>query len=627
MINWKRSGPSVISGPRRHSWPEMPEDLPLDILPASNEEYLPPPASREHRLMMHLAEQETERWRRKFGMTRAEFVRTAAAMTIGFWAIDMVRPGIFGTYDALAHNTATTDACDLEWAGRKGLETLRNLPGEFIFDVQTHHVDPDGMWRVTNPAIEAFFAAIWPQASPATGGKPSIGPGGYIRGGGAGEIDPIQNLSRFHYLKEIYLDSATSSSVLSVVPTSPNTNNPLPISEAAETVDTVNHLAKPAVIPPKPAGHGRHAHKGKPAYDSRRAVMHAFVMPNRGSSGTANTADSSHPGGYSVPAKPLYFDEEMELMWTRAAIHRDKLRGWKTYCAWGDVPDTSGWFLDSDIGMEFLANVAKVSKAFPEVPAVVATHKGFALPGFDQRCATPRDIGSAAKHNPHVRFVVYHSGYDIGDTQRAYRGDAAAKSNTNTVDGLIKSLREHDYDATHFVEKGKKFGNVPNVWAETGSVWRSVMDDPDQSAHYLGKLINYVGPKRICWGTDSLWYGSPQKEIVALRRFHFTERGKELYGLPHGLEGDREDPTKLAPSPERTIRNGILGYNAAEAYNFDPVFRSQAIACDQVRKLKDEGYIQGHGLQEMAPLRMNRIPGPRTRREVLKSLREHPWSP
>jgi hypothetical protein len=174
----------------------MPEDLPVDILPASNEEYFPPPPTREQILMMQLADQETERWRRKMGMSRAEFVRTAAAMDIGFWAIDLIRPGIFGSYGALAHNTATTDACDLEWAGHKGLETLHNLPGEFVFDVQSHHVDPDGMWRVSNPAIEAFFAGVWPQSSPATGGKPSIGPGGYVRGGGAGEIDPIQNLSR-----------------------------------------------------------------------------------------------------------------------------------------------------------------------------------------------------------------------------------------------------------------------------------------------------------------------------------------------------------------------------------------------------------------------------------------------
>jgi len=595
VINWKRSGPSIVSGPKRHSWPDLPEDLPVDVLPASNEEYLPPPPSREQIGIMRLADRETERLRRKFNMSRAEFVRTTMAMAIGFWAIDAIRPGLFGNY-GWAHNTRTTAACDLEWTGRRGLETLNNLPGEFIFDVQSHHVDPHGMWRVTNPAIEAFFAGIWPQASPATGGKPSIGPGGYVRGGGAGEIDPIENLSRFHYLKELFLDSATTATVLSVVPTSPDTNNPLPIKEAVETIDTVNHLAK-----------------------SRRSVMHAFVMPNRGSTGTVN------PGPHT---RPLYLDEELNLMMERAHLYRDKLRGWKTYCAWGDVPYASGWYLDSDVGMEFLQQVRNVSRKFKEIPPVVATHKGFALPGFDQRAATPRDIGPAAKANRDIRFLVYHSGYDIGDTQKPYRGDAKARSNTNTVDGLIKSLRENQYDAPRFRKKGHAFGNVPNVFAELGSVWRSVMDDPDQCAHLLGKLITNVGPKRICWGTDSLWYGSPQAEIVAMRRFDFTARGKEMYNLPHGMEGDVENPTRKAPHPSRTIRNAILGRNAARAYNFNPDRRVHEIYCDEVQRLRDEGYLQRQGSEtESAPLRTNQVPGPRTRREVLKGLKESPWSP
>ena len=81
MINWKRSGPDIVaSSPRRHSWADMPEDLPVDILPASNEEYLPPPPSKEQIGIMRLADEETERWRRKFNMSRAEFVRTTAAM-------------------------------------------------------------------------------------------------------------------------------------------------------------------------------------------------------------------------------------------------------------------------------------------------------------------------------------------------------------------------------------------------------------------------------------------------------------------------------------------------------------------------------------------------------------------
>jgi len=62
---------------------------------------------------------------------------------------------------------------------------------------------------------------------------------------------------------------------------------------------------------------------------------------------------------------------------------------------------------------------------------------------------------------------------------------------------------------TRFVPAGLAHGNAPNVFAEIGSTWRSVMHDPDQAAHLLGKLITHVGPARVAWGTDSLWYGSP----------------------------------------------------------------------------------------------------------------------
>jgi len=577
--HWGEWAP-LRSARSRDAWEEMPEDLPVDVLPCSNDEFFPPPPTAEQIAIMDIADAETERWRRRFNMSRREFVRTSAAMAIGFWAIDVVRPGIWGNYGgAQGVSIGRPDACDLEWAGRKGLETVRNLPGEFIFDVQSHHVDPDGMWRVTNPAIHAFFNAVWPQTR--EGGEP----------------DPIENLSRYHYLKEIYLDSATTSTVLSVVPTSPDTNNPLPVEEASQTIDVVNELAR-----------------------SKRAVMHAFVMPNRGGSG--DSTPTVEP--------PLYLEEELQLMMDRAEKYRDRLRGWKTYCAWGDVPNASGWFLDSDTGMRFLEQVQAVSKKYPEIPPTVATHKGFALPGFDQRAAAPRDVGPAAKANPGVNIIVYHSGYDIGDDQAAYRGDAEADSSSNTVDGLIKSLRENNYDASHHRKRGKKFGNVPNVWAELGSVWRDVMNDPDQAAHLLGKLITHVGPKRICWGTDSLWYGSPQPEIVGMRRFEFTEKGKEFYGLPYGLEGDVEDPTRPAPTPARTIRNGILGRNVAPAYKVDPDKKVNEIGCDQVNALRDDEYTltrANNHLLETRPYASNVAPGARTRREVWKSITEGPWSP
>jgi len=561
----------------RRSWPDLSEASPVDVLPCSNGEYVPPVPTRRQLAITALADQEAERWRRRMGMDRRHFMRTAAAMAVGFWAIDAVGDVRFGNY-ARGHNTATTDACDLEWAGQRGLETVANLPGEFIFDVQSHHVDPDGLWRVTNPSMQAFFAAVWPQSSPLLS-PPSARGDGSVRGGGAGEADPIENLSRFHYLKELFLDSATSAAVLSAVPAAPDSNQPLPIAEAVETATTVNRLA-----------------------GSRRVVMHAFVMPNRG-------------GGRLQ-------GEELDLMAQRADAHRDVLGGWKVYCPWGEVPYASGWTLDSeDVGFPFLAQVLAVSRAYG-VPPVVAAHKGFALPGFDQQAAAPRDVGPAAAAFPGVRFLVYHSGHDIDEgPQRPYAGDANVPNDARTVDALIKTLRVHGIDGP------SHGGNSLNVWAELGSVWRDYMHDPSSAAHLLGKLLTHVGPKRVVWGTDSLWYGSPQAEIVALRRFDFTAEGRELYQLPHGLEGDVENPARMASSPERTIRNAIFGRNAAEAYGFDANTGRHAVNCDAVNDLR-QGYVLNPVTErETRPLASLSAPGPRTRRQLLALVKGKPWGP
>jgi hypothetical protein len=131
----------------------------------------------------------------------------------------------------------------------------------------------------------------------------------------------------------------------------------------------------------------------------------------------------------------------------------------------------------------------------------------------------------------------------------------------------------------------------------------------------------------VAWGTDSLWYGSPQKEIVALRKFEFSEEAKLLYNLPYGLEGDVEDPTKPAPKPARTIRNGILGRNAATAYGINPDAVRNKIDCDAVQGLH-QTYVTDTGTPtEAAPLRTNAIVGPRTRRELVAMIKDKPWGP
>ena len=173
-------------------------------------------------------------------------------------------------------------------------------------------------------------------------------------------------------------------------------------------------------------------------------------------------------------------------------------------------------------------------------------------PGFDQRAAAPRDVGPAAKANPDVNILVYHSGYDIGDTQKAYRGDAEADSDTNTVDGLIKSLRENKYDATALPQEGQEVRQRPERLrrARLGLARRDARPGPGRPPARQADQ-----PRRArsasCWGTDSLWYGSPQPEIVALRRFEFTEQGQGALRAAVRARGRRRGPDAQGAAARR----------------------------------------------------------------------------
>jgi hypothetical protein len=37
------------------------------------------------------------------------------------------------------------------------------------------------------------------------------------------------------------------------------------------------------------------------------------------------------------------------------------------------------------------------------------------------------------------------------------------------------------------------------------------------AAHGIGKLLAHLGEDNVLWGTDSIWYGSPQDQIQAFR--------------------------------------------------------------------------------------------------------------
>jgi hypothetical protein len=135
------------------------------------------------------------------------------------------------------------------------------------------------------------------------------------------------------------------------------------------------------------------------------------------------------------------------------------------------------------------------------------------------------------------------------------------------VNALVKSLQDN--------------GVAPNsnVWAELGSTWRGVMSDPTQAAHVLGKLLKYVGEDRVCWGTDCIWYGAPQPQIVAFRAFQIDAELRDQYGYP-------ELTTALKAK--------IFGLTSAQLYGIDAEARRCAIQRDAVDQMRDR-------LSEMQP--------------------------
>jgi predicted TIM-barrel fold metal-dependent hydrolase len=203
----------------------------------------------------------------------------------------------------------------------------------------------------------------------------------------------------------------------------------------------------------------------------------------------------------------------------RMADLDDALRpsGWKCYPLYGPptaASPTGGWFLDDhEVGFPFLERV-RASRA-----PVVAVHKGLGgpIPSASVAAASPRDVGPAAAAFPDVTFLVYHSGYERDPDGEEGAYDATAPAG---VDRLVSSLA------------GAGVGPGANVYAELGSTWYLMLRRPVEAAHVLGKLLLAVGPDRIVWGTDSIWYGSPQPLIDAFRTFEIPARMQEEFGYP-----------------------------------------------------------------------------------------------
>ena len=185
-----------------------------------------------------------------------------------------------------------------------------------------------------------------------------------------------------------------------------------------------------------------------------------------------------------------------------------------------------------------------------------------------------------------MNFIIYHSGYEAGTTEGPY--DPA--NVTRGVDTLIKSVESNN------------IGRNANVYAELGSTWRYVMRDPTTAAHLIGKLLKHIGEDNVLWGTDAIWYGSPQAQLQAFRAFTISDQFQEQFGY-----------TALTPA----LKRQVLGLNAAALFRLDADATRCALVSDPIAGARTAAaHLRADGALPAA----SRANGPTTRREMLQWL-------
>ena len=283
-----------------------------------------------------------------------------------------------------------------------------------------------------------------------------------------------------------------------------------------------------AVVPPREMTHIRD--EINRITQSRRMLAHGLVTPQLGQ------ADLD------------FMDQQAGAL---------KIDAWKAYTGANPKGFEHGWFLDDEkIAYPMLERARTLGVRR------LCVHKGLPLgPVADYN--HPRDLIKAAKDFPDIQFLAYHAGLlGVSDAQPS---------------GEVPWTSE-------FCRMKKKEPGISNIYLELGSTFgQLVTTNPTACAHLLGQIVDAFGADHVLWGTDSIWYGTPQWQIDAFRRFE----------IPQALV-DRHGYAPLT----RPVKEQIFGLNAARVFGVDVGARRNEIPKDYLSQMKmsylDEGPSPSH---------------------------------
>jgi uncharacterized protein len=275
-----------------------------------------------------------------------------------------------------------------------------------------------------------------------------------------------------------------------------------------------------AVVPPKEMAHIRD--EINRLAQSQRMLAHGLATPQLGAA-------------------------DLEFMAMQAEML--KVDAWKCYT--GSCPkgfDRGWWMDDETIAYPMLEQARKLNIRR------VCVHKGLPVgpvPDYNH----PKDLIKAARDFPDIDFLVYHSGL----------------KSTSTVDKVFAKTGEIPW-TTEFCRMKQVQPGIKNIYMELGSTFAQlVTTHPMVCAHLLGQIIDAFGVDHVLWGTDSIWYGTPQWQIEAFRRFQ----------IPDQLI-DRHRYLPLT----RQVKERIFGLNAARVFGVDAMVKRNELPQDVLGQLR-----------------------------------------
>jgi uncharacterized protein len=237
------------------------------------------------------------------------------------------------------------------------------------------------------------------------------------------------------------------------------------------------------------------------------------------------------------------------------------INSWKWYCHSDPARSGNGFRCDDeDLAYPFYESSKQLGIR------IFSVHKGFSSQSLTLgHLAHPGDLEKAALDHPDLTFVVYHSAIRHGPDEIV---DQSFDPETGDFEWHADLMRIKERNP-----------HLDNLYPELGSAFNLLaIAHPEMCMHLIGKNIKYYGADHVLWGTDCLWWGSPQWAIEAFKRFQISDELCERFGY-----------SKITGEDRRLI----FGLNAARLYGIDPEARLYEVSRDGFERVSRE--YEAHG--------------------------------